>query len=367
MRLIALSRAAEGVEIARDVRTGNPGEVPLLRAGARLSGSYRTRLLEMGLRAIWIEDHLSEGIEPLPPLEEEVRQDAERRVGSVIVDATAALKEGRPMRGAALEQLHQVAHLIAAQVSSLPEAAYALSDLASADAYTHRHSVQVAVLGLMLADRHWRRVGWTDWQGHSRFDRLEERLSRLGLGLLVHDIGKLAVPAGILEKPGRLDAAEWDVMRAHPEAGVEMLKATGISPLSLDIVRSHHERIDGSGYPRGIGGRQLHEFARIGGIVDTYDAIVSERVYQPGRPSHVALNILTADSPGKFDTDLVHTFERVAVPFPAGATVPLPDGRAGVVADADVHDPWQPVVRTPDGDELRLDLTALDQRRAIAI
>jgi len=287
MRLIALSRADDGVEIARDVRTGNPGELPLLRAGTRLSGVYRERLLAMGLRAIWIEDGFSEATGPLPPLEDQAREEAERRVGSVIVEATDAFRSGRPLPGMATDQLHEVARTIAMQVSALPEAAYALADLASADAYTHRHSVQVAVLGLMLAERHWRRWGWIDWQGQRRFDRLEDRLTRLGLGLIVHDIGKLAVPDEVLNKPGRLDEDEWALMHAHPEAGVAMLEPSGVSPLSLDVVRSHHERLDGSGYPRGLSGAQLHQFARIAGIADTYDAIVSERVYQPGRSPHV--------------------------------------------------------------------------------
>ena len=363
MRLVALSRAPEGAELARDVRTGAPGDVPLLRAGTPLSAPYRIRLLELGLRAVWIEDALSEGIEPLPPLEDDAREEAERRVGSVILDATDAFRAGRPLPGTAADQLQDVARTIASQVSALPEAAYALADLASADAYTHRHSVQVAVLGLLLADRHWRRWGWVDWQGQRRFDRLEDRLTRLGLGLLVHDIGKLAVPEEVLNKPGRLDAEEWALMHAHPEAGVAMLEPSGVSPLSLDVVRSHHERLDGSGYPRGLAGAQLHQFARIAGIVDTYDAIVSERPYQPGRPAQLALNIIGADAPARYDAELVETLHRVAAPFPVGTMVALPDGRAGVVADADVLDPWQPVVRTADGDEARVDLTHLDQRR----
>ncbi len=366
MRLIALHRAADGVELARDVRTGMPGDLPLLRAGTRVTAAFRARLLAMGLPAVWIHDEQSDGIEPLPPLEDEARQDAERRVGAVMRDAAEAFRHGRPVPDAALDELHAIANLIAAQVSALPEAAYALSDLASADAYTHRHSVQVAVLGLMLADRHWRRLGWIDWQGQRRFDRLEERLSRLGLGLLLHDIGKLAVPAAILDKPGPLDAHEWAVMRSHPEAGVAMLDGTGISPLSLDVVRSHHERLDGSGYPRGITGAQVHEFARMSGIADTYDAIVSERVYQSGRPPHVALDVISGDAGSRFDEDLVRTFERVAVPFPLGTAVPLPDGREGVVADTEVLDPWQPLVRTPDGEEVRVDLTGLARRRAVA-
>src|SRR5918997_1611633 len=105
MRLVALSRAPEGAELARDVRTGAPGDVPLLRAGTLLTAQYRTRLLELGLRAVWVEDALSEGIEALPPLEDDAREEAERRVGSVILDATDAFRAGRPLPGIATDQL----------------------------------------------------------------------------------------------------------------------------------------------------------------------------------------------------------------------------------------------------------------------
>ena len=96
-----------------------------------------------------------------------------------------------------------------------PDAALALDDLNAFDDYTHRHSVQVTVLGLLIARRAWATDGWTDFRGRRRHDRIEERMRKLGLGLLVHDVGKLAVPPEILNKPGRLTDEEMAVMKTH--------------------------------------------------------------------------------------------------------------------------------------------------------
>ena len=113
-----------------------------------------------------------------------------------------------------------------------PDAALALDDLSAFDDYTHRHSVQVTVLGLLIARRLWSTDGWTDYRGRRRKDRLEDRMRKLGLGLLVHDVGKLAVPPEILNKPGRLTDPEMEVMKTHAVAGVELLRPADLSPLA---------------------------------------------------------------------------------------------------------------------------------------
>ena len=366
MRLVALARAPDGVRLAYDVRSRDEASMPLLRAGTSLSRRYSRRLAEIGVRAVWLHDEDVVGVSALPPLDEAARAEVERRVVRVMAEAAQGIRRGLPVSGAVVRRLGAIARSIAERLSATPEAAYAFMDLAGADAYTHRHSLNVTVLGLMLADRHWRRWGWLDWQGQRRHDRHDERLVKLGFGLLVHDLGKLAVPPEILHKPGALDAGEWAVMRRHPELGVAMLEPADVSPLSLDVVRSHHERLDGSGYPRGLVGGQVHEFARIAAIVDTYDAIVSDRVYQAGRPRHIALNILAADTPDKYDPDLFETFGTIAVPFPVGTEIPLPNGGSGVVVDVDVDDPWILTARIPQGRQVPVDLTHLDARRALA-
>jgi HD-GYP domain-containing protein (c-di-GMP phosphodiesterase class II) len=243
-----------------------------------------------------------------------------------------------------------------------PEAALALEDLNAFDSYTHRHSVQVTILGLLIARRVWTKDGWRDFRGRTRRDGVEERLRKLGIGLLVHDVGKIAVPPEILNKPGRLTDAEMTVMRTHPQAGAELLRSAGMSLLGLSVVRDHHERIDGSGYPRGLSGSQVQEFPRIAAIADVYDAVTSARAYKGAAPPHVGVRVIRDGAGTQFCPALVEHFRAVVMPYPVGHEIALPDGRTGVVARVDVAAPDVPTVRVADGrggvEELAVDMAA---------
>src|SRR3954454_3988506 len=263
MRLISCSKIEDGVELARDVVVGPPGTAPLLRAGVKLTERYRTALPKAGIGSVWIHDALGEGMAVAEPLKPETRTRVHRATGAAVSAAGDALRTGSGMPHAALESLSGGAEAMVADLIDCPDAAVALDDLSQFDSYTHRHSVQVTVLGLLLARRIWSTEGWVDFRGRRRRDRLDDRMRKLGVGLLVHDIGKLAVPPEVLNKPGRLDDEELAVMRIHPEAGVDLLRAADLSPLAASVVRDHHERIDGSGYPHGLVGAQVQDFPRI--------------------------------------------------------------------------------------------------------
>ena len=180
----------------------------LRRSCARASGSRRvTRELlpKSGIGSVWIEDDLGEAIDVAEPLTPETRAKVHRATGDAITAAGTALRSGTGMPTAVVESLSDVAVAMVEDLLDCPDAALALDDLSAFDDYTHRHSVQVTVLGLLIARRLWSTDGWTDYRGRRRKDRLEDRMRKLGLGLLVHDVGKLAVPPEILNKPGRLD------------------------------------------------------------------------------------------------------------------------------------------------------------------
>jgi HD-GYP domain-containing protein (c-di-GMP phosphodiesterase class II) len=235
--------------------------------------------------------------------------------------------------------------MIAHDIMENADMAVALDDLASADGYTLQHSIDVAALGMLIGQRLFRESGWLDHLGRRVYDRRERRLARLGLGLLLHDIGKLIVPLDILNKPGRLDEAEWELVRAHPRAGVEMLRSDLISPLVKVVVRSHHERWDGGGYPDGLSGESIHQLARIAAAADVYDAVTSERVYASARPPDMGVQIVLDGAGRAFDPDVVDVFRRVVAPYPPGCEVALSDGRRGVVVSVSQEDLTRPLVR----------------------
>jgi HD-GYP domain-containing protein (c-di-GMP phosphodiesterase class II) len=350
VRLIPVTRA-RGLELARNIPITRPGGVPLLRAGATISERYQRHLIEKGIHAVWVHDPLSEGIEPAELLPEPVRQQTADQVHRALDDARRAFATNQPLAPRAMQELAQVAELIARNLVDTPDAALALNDLAEADAYTHRHSVNVAALGLLLARETFRRHGWTDYRGKRRFDRVEERLGQIGLGLLLHDIGKMAVPRDVLNKPGKLDQDEWEVMKSHPDMGVAMLNPRVMSPLVMSVVRSHHERMDGSGYPRGLVGERISQFARIAAVADVYDAITSSRPYREAQPAAVGVKAVLDGEGRTFDAQVVGVFRRCVFPHPVGTEVELDDGRHAVVCANDPETPFEPTVRvaTDDG------------------
>jgi len=363
VRLIPSRKIRDGVELARDVVNGPPGTAPLLRAGVKLSARYATLLPKAGIGSVWIEDDLGESIDVVEPLTPETRAKVHRATGDAISAAGGALRSGSGMPAAVVDSLADVASAMVEDLLDCPDAALALDDLSSFDDYTHRHSIQVTVLGLLVARRTWTTDGWVDYRGRRRYDRLEDRMRKLGLGLLVHDVGKLAVPPEILNKPGRLSDGEMDVMKTHPLAGAELLRSSDLSPLAVSVVRDHHERIDGSGYPAALDGTQIQEFPRIAAVADVYDAVTSERVYKAAAPPHVGVAVIRNGAGGQFCPNVVRNFRAVVMPYPVGHEILLPDGRTGVVASVDLAAPDCPTVRVMGSggvEELTVDMSPRD-------
>ena len=319
--------------------------MPLLREGTALSARFKGALQRAGIHAVYICDPETEGIEPERVLSEETRAAATRAVARAFDGARDATTAGRALNAQELSELSGIAERMAAEIGQTDEFALALADLSAADSYTLQHSVDVATLGLLIGHRLFRERGYVDYRGRRSWEKVDARLTRLGLGLLLHDIGKLTVPSEILNKPGKLDPEEWEIMKGHPMAGVELLRSDLISPLVKIVVRSHHERWDGGGYPEGKAGTEIHELARIAAVADVYDAVTSERVYAPARPAHIGVRIIREGSGTTFDPEIVEFFSQIVAPFPAGDPIDLTDGRSGVVARVPEGDIDRPVVR----------------------
>jgi HD-GYP domain-containing protein (c-di-GMP phosphodiesterase class II) len=344
MRLTPVSRAA-GLRLARSLPASGTGRVPLLAQGTVITERYASVLATQGIHAVWVDDDLSDGIEPTELLPAPILAETADRVRSALEAARTAFAARQRLLPSTIQDLTRIVDRVASHVLDSPDAALALNDLAAADAYTHRHSINVTALGLLLARAQFRTHGWVDYRGERRYDRMEQRLSTLGLGLLLHDIGKMAVPTDVLNKPGPLDAAEWQMMRTHPEAGVALLGTSTLGPLVTAVIRDHHERMDGSGYPRGAMGDEIHPFARIAAIADVYDAITSARPYKAASAAHVGVQVIAEGAATAFDSEVVATFRRLVFPYPVGTELPLSDGRIGVVASVDPDNPDMPVVR----------------------
>lgn len=137
---------------------------------------------------------------------------------------------------------------------------------------------------------------------------LRDKLIHIYRGALLHDIGKMGVPDIILHKPGALDEQEWEIMRQHPTFAYEMLASIEYLQPALDISLCHHEKWDGSGYPRGLHGEQIPLSARIFAIVDVWDALSSERPYRPAWPADKVISYIREQAGSHFDPSIVKVF-----------------------------------------------------------
>lgn len=216
------------------------------------------------------------------------------------------------------------------QITRDADAMLLLGSIKSKDDYTAQHSVNVAIFSLVLG----RRLGMT-----------RGRLRELGVAALLHDVGKVLIPDAILKKPGRLDRDEMTVMRRHTIHGRDvLLGCEGATRAALNVAHDHHERLDGSGYPRGLTQDQTDLFTRIVAITDTYDAVTSDRVYGQARSTVEAFKILRAASGNYYDDHLVSEFIAALGIFPAGSAVQLSDGRYGVVVRTNARHEFRPLV-----------------------
>jgi putative nucleotidyltransferase with HDIG domain len=137
------------------------------------------------------------------------------------------------------------------------------------------------------------------------------RLRELAVGGLLHDVGKLAVPNEILQKPGALTDDEFDVIKRHPDMGGDLVRELGFSAQVEKLVRDHHERLDGSGYPQGLGAPDLDIETRILALCDVFDALLSQRVYRDAWTLEDALELISRESGTKFDPACVNALEQV--------------------------------------------------------
>ncbi len=139
------------------------------------------------------------------------------------------------------------------------------------------------------------------------------QLMNLARGALLHDVGKIAIPDSVLLKPAPLTDEEWAVMKQHTLIGYNMLKSISFLQPSLDIVKYHHERWDGNGYPEGLKGEEIPIGARIFAVIDSFDAITSARVYKKATSIEKALEIIASDSGKHFDPNVVEAFLKIPV------------------------------------------------------
>lgn len=321
MRLVSTEMVDESMVLARNVYAG---KCLVLKSGTAHINKYTNNLKNMGVHYLYVKDDLSEDIVIPDAVSEANRQ----RCKTVLENTLNDLKKGQTLK---LNRLAESVENIINDIMSNSDLQLSLSDLSAMDEYTFSHSVSTAVYSLLI--------------GYGlNYNR--KKMASLAMGTLLHDIGKIVLDPKIVYKEDVLNDEEFEYVKKHVECGYELLKdAPNIPTAAKEIALNHHEKLDGSGYPRGLKGDELDEFARISAIADVYDALTSDRCYRKKWPTYKAVDFLIENSGTKFDTELVRIFiQRIAV-YPNGSMVRLSNSSIGLVKEQNKYTPLRPIIR----------------------
>ncbi len=322
MRKISLENIRTGMHIARSIYLDD-GKI-LLGAGVELKDEYIERLHSFNVSEIYIDDELSQNIDVQDIIEEKTRLDAKILVRDIMLGSKSTHYFD-------LDKVNRMVTLILGELLNNKDVLVNLSDIKTVDDYTFSHSVNVCVLSLVTGIK----LGLN-----------MTCLRQLGVGALLHDIGKIMIPEEILKKPSKLTKNEFELIQRHTFLGYQMLKANpNIDISSAYIALGHHERYNGSGYPYQISSTNIHLYARIVAIADVYDAISSDRVYRKKIQVHKVVEYIASLGNQHFDEMIMqHFLPNIAV-FPIGTSVLLNTGQKGIVVEVNSKIPAKPIVR----------------------
>lgn len=319
MRRVNTAFLRPGMVVARSIYSSR-GQV-LLRESTILTERYIERLKTLGIPCIYIrESQLSLPV-MIDVISDATRVDAMVKVRELLESASSSGLAIRPD-----DSLQSVKDMVDELLHNR-HTVVNLTDIRLDDDYLFAHSVNTCVMALLAGIS----------LGYSK-----ERLHELGLGALFHDAGKMLLPKTILDKPGPLSDREFAIVKHHPEHGYKLLKNM---PSAREIAYKHHERYDGSGYPRGISGKACDELSQITAMADVFDALTSSRQYRLGYPHREAYEFLAANCNRHFELHLVEAFLKNVAAYPCGEVVELNDQSIAIVLETQHGYPLQPRVR----------------------
>ncbi|MCA1055532.1 HD-GYP domain-containing protein [Rossellomorea aquimaris] len=330
MRLISTRALRPGMVMATTVYNvrGNA----LIQRNVAITDRMIYRLQELNIQYVYIEDSLSAGIMATETVPTRVRQEAVTGIEAVFrrIDETKVPKNLVVLEDSA-RQLKSIIDVVLKEIKGNDDLLTVLTDVFTYDSYVFHHSFNVTLYTLSIGIEL----------------RLSPRqLEELGIGAILHDVGKMLVSEEILMKPGKLTEEEFEEVQKHTEHGFDILrKLQSVSLMVAHCAYQHHERLDGSGYPRGLKGDDIHPFAKIIAVADVFDAMTSNRVYRKAMLPHEALEILFAGSGTLFDKNVVEAFRRSVAIYPNGMVVELNDGKKGIVTDQNKGLTERPVIR----------------------
>lgn len=313
MRFIPTFCIREGMIVARNIYDSN-GQL-MLANGVQLDKVYIKSIIRLQYNGIYIEDNLSRDITIVNVISEELKNNTIKGIKDVFMHNDKNIK-GVERK---IEITKKLVEDIVNEILENKNLLVNIVDLKVFDDYTFYHSVNVTVLSILMG---------------VAINLSKKELYQLGIGALLHDIGKIFIDKKILNKPGKLTEFEFEEMKQHSRLGYDYLKKEfDISTQSYLAVLDHHEKYSGEGYPSNKKQNEISLFGRIITIADVYDAVTSDRPYRLGLLPSEAMEYIMGGSSTLFDPELVKIFIRKVAPYPIGTCVKLSNGLTGIVIE----------------------------------
>jgi len=298
----------------------------LLSEGIILRKAYIDKIRDLGYLSVQIQVEVTETIEESVSITDN-SSDMKKDMIIRTTREEAAVLVNECMQNVAVnadvdtDKLHLVVNTIIDEIFSNEDVTVNLSNLKSVDEYVFQHSVNVCILSIVCGI-------------YLGFNKV--RLVELGIGALLHDIGKNLISQEVLNKPGELTDEEFEIVKRHTILGYEALKRIpNITETSACVALYHHERFDGGGYPTGKKGQNIHIYAKIVAVADVFDAVTSERVYGHKEDPYKAMDYILKSIDAHFDKEIVRVFLKAVGYYPLGLYIVLNTGEYGMVTKKD--------------------------------
>ena len=327
MRKAPIKSIKAGMELARPVY-GINGEI-LLNRNTELKPNYLTLLKNMGVSSVYIKDERLEDVDQSDVIADRTRHEAHSLIKKMFTETAKGGSKAKEFAKLG-RNLNEIVKNIIDDLLSNSKLVINLHDIKSTDTYYFEHSLSVTVLSIIMS---------------LKMEMPVSMIKRNTGGMLLFDIGNIFIPHNILQKNEPLTSEEFDVIKTHPNKGFFLLNKTEIIPESArQIVRQHHERIDGEGYPNKLTGKKMNIMSQIVAVADVYDALISERPYRPAFHPFQALELLSGMVEG-LNIDAVRALFKSVSAFPVGMHVAFNTGESGLVIGNTPGSPFRPKVR----------------------
>ncbi|WP_040212269.1 HD-GYP domain-containing protein [Clostridium polynesiense] len=322
MRLEFINRVRPGEILAKSILTSD-GKV-LLNNGVKLTEVYISKLKELNIYYLYIEDDRLDDIEGEDSILNELKIEAVKNISNIY----KRLSLHGPVD---IKETYKSMENLIDYIMSIDSISTNLMAIKTHDNYTYLHSVDTGILSGFLG----KNLGMS-----------KEDLVKLGMAAVLHDVGKIKIKSSILNKRTPLTSSEAGELKKHPEYGEEVLRSYSTIPSEVITgIKQHHERVDGNGYPRGLKKNAISKIAKIISICDVYDAVSRDRSYRKKFNPSDAYELILAGSGSIFDEKIVSAFKRTFSVYPLGTCLRLSNEVEGYVVRQNKNFPDRPVVR----------------------